>query len=71
MKLIPETEILKATRILAKIEVEILAEIYNRNQNIEKLKTSENSAKTKKLKITEADSKTETKTDTVTKNKIF
>ncbi len=48
MKLITETEIFKATRIFAKIEVEILDETYNRNQNIEKLKTSENSTKTKK-----------------------
>jgi hypothetical protein len=63
MKLITETKILKATRIWAKTKVEILAKTYNRNQNFEKLKTSENSAKTKKLKITDAD------TDTVTETK--
>ncbi len=49
----------------------ILDETHNRNQNIEKLKTSENSAKTKKLKITYADTVTETNTDTVTETKNF
>ncbi len=46
----------------------ILDETHNRNQNIENLKTSENSTKTKKLEITKADTETETDNITETEN---